>query len=344
VAEPTRPPVMGDVARLAGVSHQTVSRVLNAHAHIRPETRERVERAIEQLGYRPNGAARALVRGRSGVVGVITTSGALYGPRSAEHAVREAARAAGFAVASVDLTAVDRERLRTAIDDLQRIGVEGVVVVAGHDAAVDLARERHRNLPLVVVEGDLSRTAMSVGVDQAAGAAAAVQHLLSLGHRRVAHVAGPADWAEARARAQGWRSALAGAGLPAPAPLVGDWTAASGHAAGRSIASEAGVTAVFAGNDSMAVGVVHALRERGLAVPEDVSVVGFDDIPEAPYLSPSLTTVRQNFDQVGTRAVQLLSAALRGESPPSVPLVSPELVVRGSTAPVPVARADGGHP
>jgi len=332
VREDPRAPVMGDVARLAGVSHQTVSRVVNDHPHIRPETRARVERAIEQLGYRPNTAARALVRGRTGMVGIVSASGPFYGPRSAEHAAGAAARAAGYAVASVDLAEITRDALAAAVDDLARIGVEGVLVVAGHDIAVDIARSRPGTLPVVVVEGDLSRTPMTVGVDQVAGATAAVRHLLVLGHRRVAHLAGPSDWAEARARTDGWRAAMSEAGLPTTEPLVGDWTAASGYAAGRALAADPSVSAVFAGNDQMAIGVLRALHERGRAVPGDMSVVGFDDIPEAEFLVPSLTTVRQDFAAVGERAVGLLAAAIRGESPDPLPLVPPVLVVRGSTA------------
>ena len=333
-----RAPVMSDVARLAGVSHQTVSRVINNHPNTSPSTRAKVQRAIDQLGYRPNTAARALVRGRSGMVGIVTASGSYFGPRSAQHGVGSAARAAGFAVASIDLADVTRDELSTAIDDLARIGVEGVVVVAGHDAAVDAARSRPSELPVVVVEGDLSRTPLSVGVDQVAGATAAVEHLIGLGHRRIVHVAGPADWAEARARVEGWRTAMSGAGLATQEPLVGDWSAASGFEAGRVIAADPGVTAVFAGNDQMALGVLLALHEAGRRVPDDVSVVGFDDIPEAAFLTPPLTTVHQDFTDVGARAITVLMAAIHGESASPVPLLSPPLVIRRSTAAHP-----GGH-
>lgn len=329
----TRPPVMGDVARLAGVSHQTVSRVINNHPHIRPETREKVERAIEQLRYRPNTAARALVLGRSGLVGIVTTSGSYFGPRSAQYAVGAAARDAGYAIASIDLTNITREDLAAAIEDLTRIGVEGVVVVAGHDAAVDIARSRPGELPVVVVEGDLSRTPLAVGVDQYAGGIAAVEHLIGLGHRRIVHVAGPADWAEARARADGWRSAMSRAGLPTVEPLRGDWSAESGYEAGRLIARDPEATAVFAANDHMALGVLRALHESERRVPADVSVVGFDDIPEAAWLWPPLTTVHQAFADVGTNAMDVLTAAIRGEDAAPVPLLRPHLVIRGTTAP-----------
>jgi DNA-binding LacI/PurR family transcriptional regulator len=328
-----RTPVMGDVARLAGVSHQTVSRVLNGHPHIRPSTRAKVEQAIAQLGYQPNTAARALVRGRTGMVGIVTAAGAFYGPRSAQHAVSVAARAAGFSVTNIELDEITAATLAAAVEDLARMGVEGLVVVAGHDAAVDVARRRRGTLPVVVVEGDLTRAAMSVGVDQVAGAVAATEHLLGLGHRRIAHISGPLDWSEARARLDGWRLAMARAGLPAADLVSGDWSPSSGYAAGRRLADDAGVTAVFAGNDQMALGALRALREAGRRVPEDVSLVGFDDIPEAAYLSPPLTTVHQDFTTVGRRAIAVLTAVLQGDELPAGGLLPAPLVVRASTAP-----------
>lgn len=324
---------MSDVARRAGVSLQTVSRVLHAHPHIRPATRERVERAIAELGYRPNGAARALARGRSGVIGVVSTSAALPGPRGTERALDDAARAAGYAVASIELPQVTRDRLTSALEELQLLGVEGVVVVSGHDAVPAVTCGTSSRCPLVVVDGRPGPGTGSVGVDEVAGAAQAVRHLAVLGHRRVVHVSGPADWLQGRRRAEGWRSTATELGLIPTTPLRGDWSAASGHAAGLAVADDPDVTAVFAANDSMAIGVVHALHQRGLEVPGDVSVVGFDDVAEAPYLSPPLTTVRQDRRALGTTAFDLLSARLRGDPPRTPAPVLPELAVRSSTAP-----------
>ena len=330
---PDRPPVMGDVARLAGVSHQTVSRVINGLPNIRPETRQRVERAIEQLDYRPNTAARALVRGRSGMLGIITASRELFGPSSTHRAVEDAARSAGYIATSVSLSETTHEAMDAATEHLTRVGVEGIVVIAGHDAALDVVRSQRSSLPFVVVEGDLSRAALTVGVDQALGARAATEHLLALGHREIAHVSGPGDWAEARARVQGWRSTMGGAGLRTT-ELVGDWSAASGYAAGLAVAELPEVTAVFAANDQMAIGVLRALHESGRAVPADVSVVGFDDIPEAAYLTPPLTTVRQDFAGVGRRAIDVVTAAIQGQPIETSPLLEPTLMVRESSGPV----------
>ncbi|MFI7604442.1 LacI family DNA-binding transcriptional regulator [Micromonospora sp. NPDC049366] len=330
----TSRPVMADVARLAGVSHQTVSRVINGAPSIKPETRERVLRAIERLGYRPNTAARALVRGRSGMIGIIGTARTLFGPTSIHRSVEDAARAAGYFATSVSLSEVTWQALSDATEHLMRVGVEGVVMIAGNDEALDVVRMNRSSVPFVVVEGDLSRASLTVGVDQVLGARLATEHLLGLGHQEIVHVSGPLNWAEARARVDGWRRAMGDAGLRPPEPVQGDWSADSGYAAGLRICEMRGTTAVFAANDQMAIGVLRALHERGRRVPGDISVVGFDDVPEAAYLIPPLTTVQQDFDAVGRRAITAITQAISGATPQPLPLVVPRMVVRRSTAPI----------
>jgi len=335
---PGRQPVMADVARLAGVSHQTVSRVVNGQANLRPATRQRVEEAIRQLGYRPNTAARALVTRRSGTIGVIGTKGAFWGPATVARTTQAAARASGYFVSSVHLTDVTRKDLADAVDHLRDQYVEGIVLIAANDEALDVARAQGTGgVPVVVVEGDLSRAPWTAGVDQVAGAVLATQHLLDLGHRRIVHVAGPQSFPEARARLSGWRDTMNAAGLQAPSPILGDWEPEAGYAAGQEIAGMHEVTAVFVANDHMAIGVLRALWEAGRRVPQDISVVGFDDIPEAAFLIPPLTTVRQDFEAVGRRAIDVLQLAISGVA--SEPtgngdglerLVRPELVVRAS--------------
>jgi DNA-binding LacI/PurR family transcriptional regulator len=324
---------MQDVARLAGVSHQTVSRVINGATSIRPETRERVLEAIERLGYRPNTAARTLVRGRSATIGIITTSSTLFGPTSIHATVNAAAREAGFFASSVSLTEMTREGFEAAVDHLDRLAVEGIVVIAGHDEALEVARSRSAKMPFVIVEGDLTRARRTVGVDNVAGARLATRHLLDLGHTEIAHVTGPLDWAEARARADGWRAEMVEAGLRPMEPVAGDWSAESGYDAGLRLAGMPEVTAVFSANDQMAVGVLRALHEAGRSVPHDVSVVGFDDVPEAAFLIPPLTTVRQDFSEIGREAIDMLTDAISGETDQDPSLIDPELIVRASTAP-----------
>ncbi len=334
-SQPTPPvtskPVMADVARLAGVSHQTVSRVINGSSSIRPATKARVEQAISELGYRPNTAARALVTKRSGIIGIVGTNSALYGPSSIQRSVEEAARSAGYFSSMVPLAEVTREALRDALDHLARQSVEAIVMIAAQEEALAVARSADAELPMIVVEGDLSGRGLSVGVDQIAGARQATQHLIDLGHRHVDHVAGPMTWTEAKGRRLGYEEAMRGAGLSPRESLVGDWTPARGYEIGCELARRGDATAVFVANDQMAIGVLHALVLNGVRIPEDVSVVGFDDIPEAGYLNPALTTVRQDFKAVGIRAIELVIATLDGSSV-SVPLLSPELIIRDSTA------------
>ena len=344
-----RTPVMADVARLAGVSHQTVSRVINGHSSLRPATRARVEDAIRQLGYRPNTVARALVTKRSATIGVIATNGGLWGPSTVHRAIQAAAREAGYFVSSVNLPDVTREDLAAAVEHLRDHNVEGIVMIAANDEAVDIARRQETGgVPVVVVEGDLSRAPWTVGVDQVAGARMATEHLLSLGHEQVMHVAGPQHWEEARARLAGWRESVQAVGLKPLEPLLGDWTAESGYALGQALAKRRGVTAVFVANDHMAIGVLRALWEAGRSVPDELSVVGFDDIPESGFLIPPLTTVRQDFDAVGLLAIETLQVAMRPEDENAGDhggesrrgrLIKPELVLRASTAPVPGKRA-----
>jgi DNA-binding LacI/PurR family transcriptional regulator len=323
---------MADVARLAGVSHQTVSRVINGHSSLRPETRDRVEAAIRQLGYRPNTAARALVTRRSATIGVIGSKGGFWGPSTVHRTVQAAGRAAGYFVSSASLPGLTRDELLDAINHLRNQSVEGIVLIAATDEALEVARAQESlGLPVVVVEGDEAKTHWTVGVDQVAGAELGTRHLVDLGHTEIIHVAGPQSWTEARARLAGYQQAMYASGLR-PSPHVdGDWTARCGFEIGQQLAGREEVTAVFCANDHMALGVLRALSEAGIRVPDDVSVVGFDDIPESPYLIPPLTTVRQDFTAVGQRAIEILQAAIAGTPAPDR-LISPELVVRASSA------------
>ncbi len=339
IKPPARTPVMADVARLAGVSHQTVSRVINGQSNLRPETRERVEKAILQLGYRPNSAARALVTRRSATIGVIGSKSGYWGPSTVHRTIQAAGREAGYFVSSANLQSLTREELVDAIDHLRGQAVEGIVLISATNDALDVARaQEHLGIPVVVVEGDPDKTRWTVGVDQVAGAELGTRHLIDLGHTEIVHLAGPGEWTEARARLLGWQNAMYAAGLRPGQHLTGDWSAASGYEAGREIAARDDVTAVFCANDQMALGLLRALSEAGRTVPDGprgVSVVGFDDIPEAAYLIPPLTTVRQDFQAVGQRAIEILRAAL-GHVPAPERLIGAELVVRASSA-APVA-------
>jgi len=334
-AEKSRSTTIFDVARLAGVSHQTVSRVLNDLPNVRPATRERVEKAIRQLRYVPSQAARALVTRRSRTVGMLATGLPDYGPASVLLAVTESARTAGYAVISTNLMDAAGSSMRAAAEMLVRQNVEAIVLVAAERAALDAFDGDELGVPMVAVASEARGRVPRVTVDQYEGARAAVSHLIELGHRDIRHIAGPADSMDAVERVRGWRDRLGEAGLAAVEPECGDWSAESGFRIGARIRGTGAPSAVFVANDQMALGVLHALHAEGLRVPEDVSVVGFDDIPEAAHFGPSLTTVRQDFAGLGRDAMAAVLVMLddaRGDSLP--PARRPQLVVRASTAPV----------
>lgn len=312
--EPTtnrpKPPVITDVARLAKVSHQTVSRVLNSHPNVRESTRRRVEEAIEQLGYRPNVAARALVTRRSRIIGVVTPSVDRVGPRSSVLGLEEAARERGYSISIESLrdNGDNGENAKAAVDRLLNQGVDAIALVSPYSGIEPPTTPQ--DVPVVVI-GHLGGEVPGIVLDQFAGASAATRHLIELGHVAIGHVAGLPNWYDEQARAAGWRSELAAADLSEPVALQGDWTPRSGYECAQAVA-ESGVTAVFVSNDQMAIGLVRGLAELGLRVPDDVSVVGFDDIPEAEFVLPPLTTVRQDFMALGRRGVEVLMSMMGG--------------------------------
>ncbi|MBA8952031.1 LacI family DNA-binding transcriptional regulator [Actinomadura namibiensis] len=332
----TRAAVMEDVAARAGVSAMTVSRVLNTPEKVRPQTRARVLAAMRELDYRPNSAARVLATGRSGVLGVVSFDTTLYGPASMLYGIEQAARGAEYTVTIASLRTLTRGAIEEGVDRLRSQSVDGVIVIAPHLSAAEGLRRLPPDLPLVAVGAADDLPVPVAAVDHRAGAVRATRHLLSLGHRTVHHIAGPMDWVDSDARVAGWRHALAEAGREAPDPLPGDWSARSGYEQGRVLAADPEVTAVFAANDPMALGLLRALREAGRDVPGEVSVAGFDDVPEAPFFAPPLTSVRQPFGEVGRLAFQMLLERIDGAEGVPRRTVEPELVVRESTA----ARAD----
>jgi DNA-binding LacI/PurR family transcriptional regulator len=328
---------MADVARLAGVSHQTVSRVLGDHPNVRDETRAKVLRAIEEMGYRRNSSARALATRRTRTLGVVAANTTLYGPASTLFALEDAARAAGYTVSTVSLHKLAKETLSEALDHLSEGGVEGVIALAPQRSAVEALAELRHPFPVVVVGTGSGAEIPSVNVDQQLGARLATGHLLAAGHRTVWHLAGPEDWQEAADRVTGWRDTLEAAGVEPPKLLRGDWSPLSGYRAGQQLAGWVGrgLTAVFVANDQMALGVLRALREAGVRTPQDVAIVGFDDIPESEFFAPPLTTVRQDFATVGKHSIALLLDLIEGRAPSGTPgvAIEPHLVVRASTAP-----------
>lgn len=332
-----------DVARLAGVSHQTVSRVLNDLPNVRPATRARVEQAIAQLRYSPSPAARALVTRRTRTIGLVTPGTADFGPTSIAMHFNVAARAERYSVDAVTSPDPDPAAVRTVIEGLLRQRVDAIVLIVNHIGVLEVVRGLELSVPVVAAAATQRRHPHLVSIDQYRGARAAVRHLAELGHTRILHLAGPASNPDGLERLRGWRDELAARGLVAIEPRHGDWSAASGHEIGATLdlgadaaGSAAAGSAVFVANDHMAIGLVSALRSRGLRVPDDVSVVGFDDVPEAPFLLPALTTVRQDFQALGELIMQkvLLAVEEPHELTEDTPIAT-HLIVRDSTRALP---------
>ncbi len=322
-------PSIYDVAELAGVSHQTVSRVVNDHPNIRASTRERVLAAMAEIDYTPSSIARALAAGRSRRIGVIVDNPVEFGPGSTMRGIEEAALSAGYVVSAIT---ADGD-LASAYDHLRLQGVEALCVIAPRYSTLPALRELGRGLPTVLLRAESEDELLTVAVDQYAGAVHAVDHLIELGHRRILHVAGPLDWTDARLRSRAYSERLAAEGLPVLPELVGDWSSDSGFALSQNTAAFEGVTAVFAANDRMALGLVHGLHSRGVCVPGDVSVVGFDDVPDARHFLPPLTTIRQDFRALGSLSIETLVNTLEGRTDTVSAMIEPRLVVRDSTAP-----------
>lgn len=327
---PSRAPSMHDVAARAGVSHQTVSRVLNDFPGIRPATRQRVLDAIAELGYRRNVAARSLATGRSQIVGVLAPDEANYGPVSSFYAVERALRSAGFQPLAT-VTSDDEASITDALAFLLDHSIEALVLMAPTHSVLEVADAAALDLPVAYLLTGDERAPWSASVDQARGVELAITHLIEQGHRRIQHVAGPFDSTEAQLRRAEFDRIVAAHGLEALEVLGGSWSAEGGHEAAAHIDPRA--TAVFCANDQLAIGVTHRLAQDGVVVPRDLSVVGYDDIPEAAYMIPSLTTVYQDFRGVGTLAVRAIVAALQGGEHPDMSPLAPQLVVRSSVAP-----------
>lgn len=334
----TRGPAMRDVAAAARVSAQTVSRVLNEHPNVHDSTRRRVLAAIEDLGYRRNNTARALVTGRSKTIGALTLATNNYSRSSLALGVELGAREAGYTVTSAT-SSFNVQALTDAVSRLVHQGVDGIIISAPlHEAAAQISKITSR-IPTVNTDGSSNMGQNKVGVDQDTAAVLATKHLLELGHETVWHIAGPREWSDAASRLNSWRRTLREAGVTAPPELYGDWSPESGYRNGLILGRMPEVTAILVASDEMAFGVVRALTELGRRVPEDVSVVGIDDIDLAAFSNPPLTTIRQSFEETGRRAVQHLVAQIKHPEMASTPeLVAPSLVIRSSTA-APPARA-----
>ena len=346
VTEPTsgngrRPASILDVAAASGVSYQTVSRVINGHPSVRPATRELVMAAIEELGFRPNRAARVLRGAHARSVTVLTPNTSLYGYQAALQGIEEAARAAGF---SVGVRVVDSEQpLEVAAAVKRAVEPGGSLIVIAYDRAGTLALDAVP--PGVPVTAMVETPAVPpppdkpwIWLDDRQAAAEATRYLLSLGHRTVHYLAIPSS-TQTSQRQAGWRQALEESGAPAPAPVPCGWTPRSGYQTGQRLAADPEVTAVLCGNDDIALGVMRAMHAAGLSVPGTVSVVGFDDTPVAEFLTPPLTTVRLDFAELGRACFTLLRSLMEPSAKNQTAdelhaqRPEPELIIRESAGP-----------
>ncbi|MEE1801330.1 LacI family DNA-binding transcriptional regulator [Streptomyces sp. JV176] len=327
---------MADVARRAGVSSQTVSRVSNGHPGVVDTTRQEVLAAMKELGYRPNSAARALKSGEFRTIGIILFTLSTTGNVRTLEAIATSAAQQGYATTLLPVAMPTQDQVRGAFTRLGELAVDAIIVIMEVHLLDAATVTLPPNVGVVVADSNAGDRYSVVDTDQAGGAREAVSHLLGLGHTTVWHLAGPEESFAAQRRADAWRATLREAGRPVPPPLRGDWSAESGYRAGLRLAEEPECTAVFAANDQMALGLLRALHESGRAVPGDVSVVGFDDIPDSGSYMPPLTTVHQDFAEVGRRCVE---GALRQinthEEERGTTLVPTRMVIRGSTAPPP---------
>jgi LacI family transcriptional regulator len=335
------------VALEAGVSTQTVSRVLNSRPDVSPETRLRVQQVIARLAYQPSAIARSLIHKRTHTIGVVGSGLEYFGPSRTLAGIEKQAADLGFSVLLNLLHEPETEDLRPVLAEMLSRQVEGIIW-----AAPEIANNRRwissveqQAVPIVFLTMEPRPGSRVVSLDNRAGGSLATRHLLAQGRRRIALVTGPLTWWEARERQLGWREALTAAGLTIQPEQIaeGNWSPESGELAFTMLlAKYPEMDAVFASNDQMAQGILHAAWKENVRVPEDLAVVGFDDIPEAAYFIPPLTTIRQETNELGRAAVRALNQLIadwhEGQTTETDRatafqsfILEPQLIVRSST-------------
>lgn len=319
-----------DVAELAGVSAQTVSRFLGGYEGIRPVTRAKVEAAIEKLDYRPNRAAQVLRTRQSRRIGVVVHEMFAYGPSSLLRGATRRARDLGYTLTIVGADGEDEAAVTAAFDAFEEEQAAGIMAVTLTDSVRRAVDRRTAGVPVLVDPAEAGGRGRSFN---AAGAALAARHLVDLGHRRVAMLAGPDHWLPARQRREGFAAGLADTPARCVHVWEGDWSSAAGDRAARDLDLNEGITAIFSANDAGAVGLAHGLAQRGIRVPEDVSVIGFDATPDSAFALPAITTIDAHYEDQGRFAIDTLFARIEGRSEHAESARPPELVVRGSTGP-----------
>src|SRR4051794_34517189 len=330
-----------EIARMTGVSVQTVSRVINKRPDVSPETRAAVEAAIAANGFQPSAVARSLVQRRSQMIGVIAAGLKYFGVAQTLNGVTEEAEASGYSIILKELAGFDVPDIAPVVEFLLAHRVEGIIFAPPQMGAN--VRHVMEQLPpgcppVVFLKAEPTSAYTTIGIDNAAAARSAVAHLVALGRTRIAHVAGPLEWREARARRDGWLAALDDAGLEAGPLAVSAWSSAGGASAFAQLLDEnPSIDGLFAASDQIALGALHVANARGIPIPEKLAVVGFDGLPETAQFTPSLTTVRQPLAELGKVAVQELMVALDAETGAYEPhaIQLPVEMMLGDSAPMP---------
>jgi LacI family transcriptional regulator len=307
-----------EIARMTGVSTQTVSRVINNRPDVSPATRAAIETAIAEVGFQPSEVARSLVHRRSQTLGVIVAGLRFFGISQTLNGITDESENAGYGLLLKEINRFDTADIVPVVEFLAARRVEGIIYAAPH-VGMDVGSLRSRlpasTPPMVLLKSPPTDEFTTIGIDNYGGARRATEHLIALRRRRIGHVTGPLDWLEARDRQRGWHDALAAAGRPTGPVEEGSWSSASGEAAfERMLASDPEIDGVFAANDQMALGILRVAHLRGIAVPGQVAVVGFDGLPESAQFVPSLTTIVQPLPELGGLAVRQLLAHFDAET------------------------------
>ncbi len=334
-----------DVAAAAGVSHQTVSRVLNGRPDVAEETRQHVLQVIKELNYQPSAIARSLTQQRTFTLGVVIAGLSYVGPSRTLSGITEQAEQMGYALLLKELSGFRVQNLQPLFNSLLARQIDGLIWAVpevGDNRAWLEEQASLLSVPMIFMTMQARPGVSVVAIDNYAGGRMATQHLLEQGYRHIGHISGPLDWWEARQRKAGWQDALLAAGVSADELHAeeGDWSSASGERAfGRLLARYPHMDALFVGNDQMALGVLQTACRQGIRVPHDLAVVGFDGLPEAAYYWPPLTTIYQDQQQLGRIAVEELVQSIelsRKSRPgiePRVISLQPQLIVRASSVP-----------
>ncbi|PJF39783.1 MAG: LacI family DNA-binding transcriptional regulator [Chloroflexi bacterium] len=326
---------MNDVAKKAGVSYQTVSRVINNHPSVAVETRYRVLDAINELGYEPSRAAQNLAGRESRTIGAVAFGLNDYGPSQIVINMEKVARDFGYDFLIYNVTEISRGGVMAAIRHFNRWQVDGLFIIPPTIHAVYTDLVSMCNYPIMYIGATPDPRIPSVAIDQKRGSELATEYLIEHGHRQIVEISGPLDWFHARARHEGWRTTMKKHNLEPQYSIAGDWSAASGYCVAQQLLTDTmPMTGVVVANDQMALGALRAFHEAGWRVPEDISLIGFDNIPEAAYFEPPLTTIQQNFKQLALQSIELMIDILKNRDAHSNhALIVPELVVRASVAP-----------